>query len=66
MSASGEGGLAPLAFNGALEMEGSPHKLAALAGHKLATPAAKDDLRFRTMGALYRQCPESQPDAFAT
>lgn len=49
VSASGEGGLAPLAFNGALEMEGSPHKLAALAGHKLATPAAKDDLRFRTM-----------------
>lgn len=49
LSASGEGSLTPPAFNGSLELEGSPHKLAALAGHKLAAPSGKDDLRFRTM-----------------
>lgn len=49
LSASGDAALSPPAFNGALELEGSPHKLAALMGHKLRTPASKDDLRFRTM-----------------
>ena len=49
MTISGEAALGAPTFNGSLEIEGSPQKLAALAGHKIKAAPGKDDLRFRTM-----------------
>jgi AsmA protein len=49
MTISGEAALGAPTFNGSLEIEGSPQKLAALAGHKFKPVAGKDELRFRTM-----------------
>ena len=49
MTISGEAALGAPTFNGSLEIEGSPQKLAALAGHKFKAVAGKDELRFRTM-----------------
>ncbi|WP_374288077.1 AsmA family protein [Desulfovibrio desulfuricans] len=49
LNISGEAALGVPSFNGSLEIEGSPHKLAALAGHKIKPVAGKDELRFRTM-----------------
>ncbi len=49
LSVSGDAVLTPPTFNGSLEFEGSPRKLATLAGHKLQIPAGKDDLRIRSM-----------------
>ena len=49
MTISGEAALGSPTFNGSLEIEGSPQKLAALAGHKIKAAAGKDELRFRTM-----------------
>lgn len=49
MTISGEAALNAPTFNGSLEIEGSPQKLAALAGHKFKAVAGKDELRFRTM-----------------
>ena len=49
MTISGEAALGAPTFNGSLEIEGSPQKLAALAGHKIKSAAGKDELRFRTM-----------------
>ena len=49
MTISGEAALSTPTFNGSLEIEGSPQKMAALAGHKLKAAAGKDELRFRTM-----------------
>ena len=49
MTISGEATLGAPTFNGSLEIEGSPQKLAALAGHKFKPVAGKDELRFRTM-----------------
>jgi len=49
LNISGEAALGAPSFNGSLEIEGSPHKLAALAGQKIKAVAGKDELRFRTM-----------------
>ena len=49
MTMSGEAALNAPTFNGTLEIEGSPQKLAALAGHKIKTAPGKDELRFRTI-----------------
>ncbi|MTJ92017.1 MAG: AsmA family protein [Desulfovibrio sp.] len=49
MTMSGEAALNAPTFNGTLEIEGSPQKLAALAGHKIKTAPSKDELRFRTI-----------------
>ena len=49
MTISGEAALGAPTFNGSLEIEGSPQKLAALAGHTFKAVAGKDELRFRTM-----------------
>lgn len=49
LTISGEASLGAPSFNGSLEIEGSPQKLAALAGHKIKAAPGKDDLRFRTM-----------------
>lgn len=49
LSLNGEATLNAPSFNGALEIEGSPHKLAALAGHTIKAVPGKDELRFRTM-----------------
>ena len=49
MTISGEAALSAPTFNGSLEIEGSPQKLAALAGHKIKAAPGKDELRFRTM-----------------
>ena len=49
LSVSGEAVLTPPSFNGSVEVEGTPSKLAALTGKKLQIPTAKDDLRFRSM-----------------
>ena len=49
MTISGEAALGAPTFNGSLEIEGSPQKLAALAGHKFKAVAGKDELRLRTM-----------------
>ena len=49
MTISGEAALSAPTFNGSLEIEGSPQKMAALAGYKFKAAAGKDELRFRTM-----------------
>ena len=49
LSVSGEAGLTQPSFNGSVEVEGTPSKLAALTGGKLHLPTAKDELRFRSM-----------------
>ena len=49
MTISGEAALGAPTFNGSLEIEGSPQKLAALAGHTIKAAPGKDELRFRTM-----------------
>lgn len=49
LSVSGEAVLTQPSFNGSVEVEGTPSKLAALTGNKLQIPTAKDDLRFRSM-----------------
>jgi AsmA protein len=49
MTMSGEAALNAPTFNGTLEIEGSPQKLAALAGHKIKAAPSKDELRFRTI-----------------
>ena len=49
LTISGEAALNAPSFNGSLEIEGSPQKLAALAGHKIKAAPGKDELRFRTM-----------------
>lgn len=49
MTMSGEAALNAPTFNGTLEIEGSPQKLAALAGQKIKNAPGKDELRFRTM-----------------
>ena len=49
MTISGEASLGVPTFNGSLEIEGSPQKMAALAGHTIKPAPGKDELRFRTM-----------------
>ncbi|WP_374281491.1 AsmA family protein [Desulfovibrio sp.] len=49
MTISGEASLSVPTFNGSLEIEGSPQKMAALAGHTIKPAPGKDELRFRTM-----------------
>ena len=49
MTVSGEAALSVPTFNGSLEIEGSPQKLAFLAGHTIKAAPGKDELRFRTM-----------------
>lgn len=45
---TGEGVLAAPSFDGALELEGSPRKLAALAGHRFDAAGGKDEALFKS------------------